>query len=267
MPIDPLYGIFYENQCGGLCRLHSLNAFFEGSKLSQDDFQRYISIYDQYIKTRFNIETSSASFDLISSDQTTLVSFILKHFKVHTRYYALNTIYGKNLDADITTADFIFIFNSNHIWGIRKKDGTHYTVDSMSGVRPFNINSLRDIKDIGLLVPVSLKKEWEKQIHNINDILDKNIIKNKQQLCEYLIRLHDDKKILGDLEIPIGVSISILETNIRGLSGVEFKKIDDLIKKYNLFITTFTRGNYNNIQLILDNIPDIIFDLMSLQKL
>jgi hypothetical protein len=257
--LDPTYAIFYESQSGGLCRLHSLNAFFGQSKISPESFQEYIIVYDKYLKERFNVDTSSASFDLINSDQTNIVSFILKQFKTHVRYYALNTLYGKSIDAEIESADFIFIYNACHIWGIRKKNGQHYSVDSMGGVRPFNIGSLRDMRDIGLLVPVSLKDEWDKKVNMIDDILDKESIKNRHQLCLYLKKLHDEKKIL------VGVAMSILETNM--VPCPEFKRIQDLVNKYNSFITIFTRGNYSNLKLILDNIPDIIFGLTSLHQL
>jgi hypothetical protein len=265
MPTDIHTGIFYENQSGGLCRMHALNAFFGYSKITENDFQRWVVIYDNYLKERFNVGTSSAAFDLMNSDQTNLVSFILKKHKVHARYYALNTLYGKPIDPEVLRAHFVFVYNAGHIWGIKSVKNKHYKVDSMGGVHPFNIQELRTIKDIGILVPVPMKYEWNKKKDEINIIMDKEGIKSKRDLGEYLRRLHATNDVLGCLEIPLGVAMSILETNMPSPPNNEFKRISDLIDRYAKFMSTFTDGNYNKIDLILLYIPDIIFELMSLQ--
>jgi hypothetical protein len=245
--------------------MHSLNAFFGNSKITSDNFHKWISIYDAYLKKRFNVSTSSATFDLTNSDQTNLVSFILKQYKVHARYYAINTVHGKQLDPEVEKAEFVFVYNSGHIWGIRKLNGKHYKVDSMGGVQQFNIQGLSSMRDIGILVPVPLKYEWNKKINIINDILDKEGVRCKKQLVQYLTRLHKEKEILGCLEIPMGVAMSILETNLSRPLNSEFKQITYLIAKYNSFLEKFTNGQYNNLGLILEYVPDLIFELVLLQ--
>ena len=67
------------------------------------------------------------------------------------------------------------------------------------------------------------------------------------------------------MEIPLGVAISIMETNMSDIYSPEFKQISDLIDLYLEFLVIFTDGNYNKIDLILKYIPDIIFKLVSLQ--
>jgi hypothetical protein len=265
MPVDLSTGIFYETQSGGLCRMHSLNAFFGHIKITAGYFQKCIAVYDAYLKKRFNVSTSSATFDLTNSDQTNLVSFILKRHKVHARYYALNTVHGKPLDPEVEKAEFVFVYNADHIWGIRKLNGKHYKVDSMKGVQPFNIQCLMSMRDIGILVPVPLKYEWNKKIDVINAILDKESVLCKKQLVKYLTRLHKKKEILGCLEIPMGVAMSILETNLSSSPNPEFKRITDLVTEYNSFLEKFTDGQYNNLDLILEYVPDIIFKLVLLQ--
>lgn len=245
--------------------MHSLNAFFGHSRISTGDFNKWIAIYDAYLEERFNVSTSSASFDLTNSDQTNLVSFILKRHKVHARYYALNTVHGKPLDPEVEKAKFVFVYNASHIWGIKKVDNKHYKVDSMGGVQPFNIQGLRSMRDIGILVPVPLKYEWNKKVDTINAILDKEGIKSKKQLKQYLTRLHKEKEILGLLEIPMGVAMSILETNMSRPPNPEFIQITNLVNRYNTFLSKFTDGQYNNLGLILEHVPDIIFELVSLQ--
>ena len=265
MTTDTKYNIFYENQIGGLCRKHALNAFFGFNKITTNDFNNWIKLYDNYIKNHFCINTSSSDFDIINSDQTNLVSFILKQHKIHTRFYSLNSIYGQTLDKEIIKAEFIFVYNSDHIWGIKLVNGKHYKVDSIGGVQPFNIKSLRCTKNIGLLVPVPLKYEWDKKIEQISMILDRENINTKKEFELYLKKMNKNNNVLGDLEIPLGVSISILETNLQG-DNTKFKKIRELVRKYLLFISIFTKGNYNNINLILQYVPDIVFELMSLRS-
>jgi hypothetical protein len=266
MPIDNNYGIYYETQSNDMCRMHSLNAYFGYSKISINDYRGWINTYDDYIKKRFNVRTSSTLFDLTNSDQTNLVSFILKQYKIHTRYYALNNIYSKVLDIDILRASYIFVYNPDHIWGIRLINNEHYKVDSLGGVTPFNINNLTHIKNIGILVPVPLKYEWSNKVELIKSIMCKEGIETKQQLCDYLRYLHSNNNVLGELEIPLGVAMSILETNMPSIPIPEFKQISDLIKKYIKFLSIFTDGNYNKIDFIIRYIPDIIFELISLKK-
>lgn len=265
MPINNRYNIFYERQSGGLCRLHSLNAFFGYSKITPSMFQKWIRLYDTYLKTRFNIKTSSSSYDLVNSDQTNLVSYILKKYRIHLRYYALNSIYGKPLNKEVIDANFIFVYNFGHIWGVRKKNGKYYKVDSLNGVTPFNINSLSSMKNIGILVPVSLRNEWNLKVRQIKNILLSNNINNKIDLMNYLAKLHSQKKILDKLEIPLGVSISILEMQLPRPYNPLFKNIYDIVNSYNTFIKQFTNKRYNDINLINNFVPDIIFSLISLQ--
>lgn len=265
MPIDTYTGIFYEIQSGGLCRMHSINAFFGKSKISVGEFHKYIKMYDKYLRRKFNIYVSSGDFDLVNSDQTNLVSFILKKHKVHVKYYALNALYGKKIGSELQNAGFIFVYDANHIWGIRKIKGKHYKVDSMGGVRSFNINRLSGMKNIGILLPRPLKLEWEEKIRNISYILKKESIYKKSDLIHYLRRLNINKQILGDLEIPIGVAVSILETNICNTSNKEFAEIYRVIDLYNDFISQLTNGNYNDINMILKYVPDIIIGLLRLR--
>ena len=78
-------------------------------------------------------------------------------------------------------------------------------------------------------------------------------------------RLHSNNDVLGCLEIPLGVAVSIMETNMSNPPNIEFKQITDLIDRYLKFLVIFTDGNYNKIELILEYVPDIIFELVSLQ--
>jgi hypothetical protein len=260
MPVDIHSGIFFERQQGGLCRMHALNAYFGYAKITPLGFNKYIAVYDDYLKTRFNITTSCAQFDLVNSDQTNIVSYVLKRHNIHARYYALNQLYDKPLDMDILKAPMFFVYTEGHIWGVRLKGGRHYKVDSIGGVIPFNIRSISSMRNTGFLVPVPLKYEWCRQVQIIKDILDTNHRYDKAQICDYLQHLHRKKENLGDLEIPLGVSIGIMETNLRP----GFTVISDIVNKYHEFVKQFTAGRYTDIDLVLQYVPDILLTLIGL---
>lgn len=279
--------IYYQRQQGGLCRMHAINAFFGYEKLSSRQFYKFIKEYDSVLKLRFNVSISCEKFDLVNSDQHTLVSYILKRHKIYARYYALNAVYGKPIDQETITQckyNFIFVYNQFHIWGMKQHQGQWYKVDSMSGVRKYPLSNLYHEKNIGLIIPLNMKYEFEKKRQEIQTTLLKegiSIVINQQSLvhdqvkqksrqnnendiCKYVIKLNKEKQILGDLEIPLGVAIDILETNIRTPHSSKFKRIYDLVERYNFFIQIFTKGNYNNISLISQHIPWIIYELLSL---
>jgi hypothetical protein len=268
MPIDIKSGIFWEKQTNGLCRMHSINAYFGKTYITPNVFNKYIDIYDNYLTDRFNVITSSRAFDLVNSDQTNIVSYILKRHGIHLRYYALNTLYHKPLDQSIKQANVFFVYNFGHIWTVRKKDGVYYKVDSLSGVTSFNITCLNRLKDIGIMLPVELCKEFTTHIHKLKNITYQNQANTRHGIILYLKKLHDKKNILGCMEIPLGVSISILETNLLVKRNKnEFHKIDALVNKYNSFLHKFTKGRYNDINLILQYIPDILLELYKLHDL
>lgn len=259
--------VFCERQSGGLCRMHALNAYFGRAKITPAEFHRYVVIYDAYLKARFNVETSSADFDLVNSDQTNLVSYVLQRHGVHARYYALNTAHGKPLDPDITGAPFVFVYNEGHIWGVRLHGGAHYKVDSIGGVTPFDIQSLRHTRDIGLIVPVPSRDEWRKRVREISAVLDAAGVRGEGDLAVYLRELHAQKMNLGDLEIPLGVAVSIMEMTLTRNGAVRpgFDGLKRICDDYSEFVAQFTAGQYMNLPLVLRYVPGIITRLIALR--
>ena len=98
---------------------------------------------------------------------------------------------------------------------------------------------------------------------NINNLEKCNIIK---YIKNYLINNNKRKKILDNIEIPLNICIDILEFNfLKKKDKYIFNPIKDLIDKYKLFLSKFTNKNYNNIDLILDFLPEIIYNLIKLK--
>ena len=185
--------IYYQRQSGGLCRMHSLNAYFGEDKISPRQFSEYQQEYDIHQK-KFNFQSSCKDFDIMASDQKNIVSFILKKYKVYSRYYAINSMFKKDINdiLSVLKGDFIFIYNEGHIWGLRRRGTDWYTVDSISGIRPIHITHITIQKNVGFIVPVDIKTEFYTNLKLVKNILEGNptldIIK------KYLIQKNKEKK-------------------------------------------------------------------------
>ena len=57
--------LFIEQQIGGLCRMHALNAFFGKAKISTHDFDQYCYDFDQENK-KYNSTISCHEFDIVN---------------------------------------------------------------------------------------------------------------------------------------------------------------------------------------------------------
>ena len=238
--------------------MHSINAYFGRSHITEAEYNTYITEYNAYYKEKFNLDIDCKDFDAISSDQKNLVSFILKKHGIYTRYYAINQLYQKELDfIKVLKGDFFFIYNENHIYGASKTD-TWYKVDSLSGITRLNIDSLTREKNIGFIVPVNINDEF---YHNLSII---KRIAGSLPCQELLTKIYGEKKILGELEIPIGICMDIMETNLSGKSADEFAPIIRHVKNYNTFIKQFTKDY--SLNLILEYLPDIILSLCNLNR-
>lgn len=272
MPISN--GIYYQQQQGGLCRMHALNAYFGKDEISIEQFNKYQQEYDNKYRDKFNVsDTSCKNFDIVMSDQKNIIAYILNTRGIYTRYYALNQlcqinpITRKEIINQID-GDFIFIYNESHIYGARRINANWYVVDSMRGVSLINIDTTLQTKNLGFIIPVNIKSEFYRNLQIIKDMLQHQ--NDKQQLVEiedYLIRQHNEKKILGDLEIPLGICMDVMETNLANKTNDEISKfapIEKWVLSYNEFLSQFTNGRYNDIDLIMQYLPEIINKIIQL---
>jgi hypothetical protein len=280
MPVSQ--GIFYESQQGGLCRLHSINGFFGEAKLSSEQFNEFSKKMDKYIGNKFHEESHCLKFDSVSSDHNILVSFILKHYGVYCRYLHMNSLFQnpkqlqKNLD-DLK-GNYFFVFNSVHIWGVRHFNNKWYKVDSLSGVHPFQVNTLVNLRDVSFLFPVVPKGEFYKNVETIQSILRRDIIDIEinplTKIKMYLSEISDKQLILGDLEVPLSVTMDILDVVLEhkvlrsetDFIKDQFKPIDKIIRQYASFLFQFTPNKYHSKDLKVDYLSDVLLVLMKLEK-
>ena len=260
MPITN--GIYYENQRGGLCRMHSLNAFFGKPKINPGEFKKLMDDFDKQMKAKYKQDISCKDFDMVNSDQNNIVSHVLKQHGYYARYIPINGLAGKTLPLDDVFGDFIFIYNKSHIWGLKKAQGMWWSVDSNRGVRKTNIYRVTRNKNIGLMIPVNMQKELFKHADAIKNILEKEDIKSKSDVIEYLKKLNERKEIMGDLEIHLGIIMDIVEAQTNRVEkNTKYEPIYDLLNRYNNFLTDFIEKKYS-LGSLTDHIPGIISLLM-----
>lgn len=263
MPITN--GIYWQQQSGGLCRMHSLNAYFGKEMISLHDFNKFQMAYDAEYRSKFNLtaDTSCKNFDIVMSDQNNIITYILKHYKVYTRYYALNQLALSSIDQPILqdlVGDFFFIYDENHIYGARRTNTIWHSVNSIGGVSVLNINSIFKSKNLGFIIPVDIQREFYRNLKIIKTILPNF---DADDIKSYLIKQHQEKTVLGELEIPLGICMDIMETNLTGKDNT-FAPIANIIKTYNAFLREFTNGRYNDIDLIINYLPEILSQLIKL---
>jgi hypothetical protein len=263
--------IYYQSQSGGLCRLHSINGYFEEPRISQDQFAKYQTDYDRIYSKKFKHSASCVNFDLVGSDQTTLVSYILKQNGIYSKYFALNEIYQKPKIIILTLLDgaYFFIYNTTHIWGVRCKNNQWYSVDSIGGVRPTDLQQIINTKNVGFIIPVNIKTEYYRNLKLIKDTLkiDKDVNK-KEKIIKFITQKHAEGRVLDNLEIPISICIDILETNLASkrkdskYNSSSFLPIQIQIEHYNDFISQFSNGRYTDLPLIKKYLIPILIQIL-----
>ena len=205
---------YWEKQRGGLCRLHSLNAFMNSVNGSKGYFseQKFRELCNEFDKEH-NLENTSNHSDINNNTSTLLGWIVEKETKllpywIHVGYYnKMIKLRNKYNAADLLSGiDCFFCFNKDHVWVLRKDKDTWYTVKSMGGIhRTEPLAHLRNPKQGCLLIiPESrYRSEVEWIFRFIKDTnVDLNSESNKYNLLieieEYLHllnRMMDDSNL------------------------------------------------------------------------
>lgn len=268
--------IFFKRESGGLCRLQSLNSFFNHRKYDGRDFNQLNKEYDNYVNYRYaGKKISNLSFDEIPSNQLTFISFVLKKNGIFSTYVPINKIAktikdktgSNNINELFRQTDFVFVYNANHIWGIRKVKGKWYKVDGNH--KPiFNINTLIGSKNIGLVIPYKERSDVKIELRLIcrliKNFLEREGLKNEhlnnfnvfeKKIIDIITNLYRRKLLLSDLEVLLGNIIEIY---------IYFDININIIGLYEEFIRKFSE-NPNNINVIYSSIPLILYDIYKLK--
>jgi hypothetical protein len=240
--------VYWERQSGGLCRLHSINAFLGLRRYDAAQFAALISEFDTRQKGMYGITTSAADFDMMNSDQINIISYILgTHHNIPTKYVSFGDI-GSNIDYAMRAGIF-FVFSASHIWIMKKVDGQWYRVDSMGGPRLCSPSSLGG-GVVGIIVPIwDARSEFATIMSSIELMVGDDV-------AAYLRRQNEAKNVMGGLEVLIGRAVAIVEIQCRR-SGVGRHMLGLVCEGYE-FNRLVSAGKYNDIDLILRWVPHIV---------
>ncbi len=265
--------LYRENQVGGNCRIHALNAFFQEPRITPQLFQKYIIEFDSYSRYYYNTIINSADFDLVNSDQNNIVCFILKKEKpdLGTHYFALNYhfLHGQDVRSSINASEFFFVYNSGHIWGVKKYNDKWYTLDSLAAISECDISELLNRSNIGFIVALPARSIFRIEYANIvrNIELAASAKKTHENIVKFIIEKHTKKEILGNIETSINVCVDTMQRlKIDSLSAHKKGILNKIVQKYYTFLPIFTNGEYNNLALKISFLPYIIYGIIYLSK-
>ena len=271
--------IYYEPQSGGLCRKHSINAFYGMSEISTEEFYKYCTEFDKYIKDIYDEDIDTLSNDIITSNHLNVITYILmKRSDIYSVYIAPFTLQNfikerniNSLDDIVRSTDFIFVLNYGHVWGIRKKNNKWYTIDSLSGVHYFS-DSLSNLDSTKGYILIRSKKDLVYDIDCnkkiITTYLQNNGVNFRKKTCliNFLKKLNREKKLLDNLEVPLATSYYYIDGLLK--TSCLLNKIDDDCKKikkmvgyYKKFHWTWEREKLN-IDNTIKYVPYLIIKLL-----
>ena len=244
--------IYYQRQVGGNCRLHALNGYFGKETISLAQWQKLMGEYDMILAERYNSKTSCKDYDLISAGGQTIISWVL----LMRGTYSIYVPPGSGCQVDmIGNADWVFMFDAGHIWGIRFWNGAWYQVDSIRGISSFDINALPKLK-YGFIIPADPQIEYVKRVGRINSLIAQT------QLTRWIRESIKKGETLGDLELHLSNAVACLDAQLqRAVKKDEFGFIQQIVDRWHTFMAKWTNGNYNDINLIMDHIPWFIVTL------
>jgi hypothetical protein len=171
-------GVYWEQQQGGLCRMHSINAYYGRAVLSEPTFNSQCQEFDVMYPS---LQTCTR-WDAVSGNQENIISYILRNTdNVGVVYFApgytqqkLDTLgVYKLTDMVDSSHPSIFTFNKDHVWLLKRVNNTWWKVDSIGGVTHCHPDSVQGM-GYGFMVVQSinaLKRTMQLLQHNIKTVL------------------------------------------------------------------------------------------------
>jgi len=217
--------IYREQQQGGHCRKHAINAYLA----YRDKPVLSLSQWQSYLKTWAALWPDGpdpTAWDFFGPAQENIVTYICAILSgVWTRVVPYSHIpsYISNHTVPDNDEHFIFVYSSSHIWGVRYHNGQWWLVDSMKPLSP-----IRDITTYfrglglthGLVIPRHPRNAIRDLIEYVETLSDENISREVRELTYSLaLRVLD--------YVPPPPSCDDLLKTIR-------KQYDDIRKQYDI---------------------------------
>ena len=259
--------VYYENQRGNLCRKHSINAYFGYEQISEDQFTNYCKEYDEYMKEHYNYETDTLNNDYILSTRNNIIYYIIKKESrnigekyPYCLYVPINYLnkylemFRITLEELVYDSNDIFIFNADHVWLLKKIKGYWYSINSLNGVTSnFKLSSLLSMEKIGLIIARKgssilidydrYKNRLTQYFYELNPILKMKSYLEDTDIKEIIDKLYKEDKLIGELEIFLGVIyeiyLSLVDNYSHYISLMNIKEKRKLLEyNFNLLMTS-----------------------------
>ncbi len=260
--------MYREQQQGGLCRMHAINAFFSKRRYDPRQFQALLKEFQEDLEANgFSGHLDIGQYDLFHGSQETIMSYALKKHGIFSTLVPYGHIQkwkdpladGKmDWNALTTTRDFVFVFNSAHVWGVRRlynaNGGSNewYLIDSMKPIRRLGCLN-HYIKTLGnthgLVIP--------RHRHQAIRLFDAYVSKSHQVVLESLHNYYGLHKGLHELEIWLNVATEAIRYT--------YKDYDD-IRQRCLDLRSKWEGNRAQAGLLLKDIEVLILDLYAFRN-
>lgn len=221
---------FCEPQVGGNCRIHALNAFYGSSRINTSQFNKYTKAYDAEYK-RANVPPCQ-QWDTVLSNQENIIAYILRVSDgLGTLYIAPGQITcdrtRRVLACDRLTQIIdhrigaCFVFNENHIWLLKYHNNQWFSIDSISGVKSCDPNSLMKDPSLGFMSVLSkptcvcvMNRIQTKIKNTLTLLVDPPMDENKygqEQIAKVVLKSLESKRVLADFEIDMCTYFRLLQ--------------------------------------------------------
>jgi len=255
---------YYEQQRGGRCRIHALNAFFGGPCLTDSTFSQWCIKYNDEYKNKL---PPAEAWDSVLSTQENIVAYVVRNVTNMGMVYIppghLATtllLWNKTKLTDLVDkiVPRLFVFNADHIWMYIKESGVWFNVDSISGVKPVSVDAVasRD-KRLGFMVALSMEG-MHNAIRNIRLRVIANLVKvsvpdktnthTEVSIREMIKQEIRDKRMFSLFEVDLSTYFNYLRI---------IQPHSHMARMYMKFMSTFER-NPANTSLIVKYVPKFI---------
>jgi hypothetical protein len=141
--------MYWEPQTSDNCRVHALNALFQGPAVTPASLVAYTREFDAFYNITVNsLGIGTQGYEAVQSDGRTLLSFVIETIdpRAVTYYVPINSVPAalarfKVQGIEDLSIPSCLVFSSDHVWCCRRDKAdptTWWNLDSSSGLRQIN---------------------------------------------------------------------------------------------------------------------------------
>lgn len=254
---EPAEEFYCERQSGGLCRMHSINAYLGGPKYTRASFEAEMAEFNDARRTMYGDLPPAEIYDITTGDQKNVIAFILAKHGVFARMYSFCQTHLAMAKMD--EYGVAFVYSPDHVWIVKKSSsGQWFKIDSIGGITHYDRGELTRDSRLGIIVPTTrLMYEFSQIGQELEALVMPDIV-------DYLLAAFQNKKVIGEAETLIGSAVTILE--IQNNKREAPRPLSELFTWYNKFIDKFHGKNCASLHYILSHVPQIIARIIAIRR-